>query len=114
MKIIISQIPNREIPEDQIVEGQDFYPMEEKIFGECEFLPSVTEGNLVINQTVEVSNGKVLTVWAGYELSTGGMSIFIKENAVHVFTAALHWNEMTPHFAFCLSDGIFTQLHFKK
>jgi hypothetical protein len=58
MKIIISQVPNREIPEDEIVEGQDFYPLEEKIFGECEFLPSGTEGNLAINQTVEVSNGK--------------------------------------------------------
>jgi hypothetical protein len=102
MKITIIQVINHET-------------QERKTCGEVVFCKSNEQENILFveNTKVKVANSEIYFS-ASFDTSTSSISIFIKEEDEHIFTAMFNWNHITPYFAFTLTDGTFTELYFKK
>lgn len=84
--------------------------------GEAVFVKSTEQTNILFvkESEIKVAHNKLIHVSSTYDSASSSISIFIKENDLHVFTAMFNWNHVTPYFAFRLWDGVFTELYFKK
>src|SRR5215203_5626421 len=60
-------------------------------------------------EVIEVPNGKKLYFSATYELRSENISVFVREEEIHIFTGVFHWSYSGTYFAFLLSDGAFTE-----
>lgn len=99
MKIVVSQV----------LENSDEGNRE--VYGELFLTPSAEQkGMLSVDQMVVVSSENSIRVMAGYDLSSSHLSIFVKENEEHIFSAVVKTDSGVPYFAFCLRDGTFTEL----
>jgi hypothetical protein len=82
--------------------------------GKVEFKYSPDQPKILYldKEMIEVAGGKKLFFSATYEMLSENVSVFIKEDELHTFTAVFNWSYAGTYFAFRLSDSVFTELYF--